>query len=298
MTTPEDNLPAPQENAGVEATGESSLTAQAPVVTPAAVLSQQALPEDLRTPWSWGYLVLFVVLAFFTLIFLELSFEVYAMVRLRLTYAELQRLATTSAAYITARQALWFAALMLYLFVLIRGLQGQPFWRTIGWRPLRPRSMTPGAAVLLCLVGGCGLAFAISLVGSRLIDPKTRLPIQELLQDRQSVLLVMVLAVLAAPLVEETIFRGYIYPVVARSFGVPAGVLVTGILFGLLHAMQLGGAWGLVTLLAVVGIVLTYVRARTGTVLASYLLHLGYNSMLFVSTAISTHGFRHFPTSP
>jgi membrane protease YdiL (CAAX protease family) len=107
----------------------------------------------------------------------------------------------------------------------------------------------------------------------------------------------MALGILVAPLVEETIFRGYIYPVVARKFGVTIGVLATGALFGILHAAQLWGGWGQIALLVVVGIVLTYVRARTGTVLASYLFHLGYNTILFVGFYFATGGLRHLPGS-
>jgi len=44
--------------------------------------------------------------------------------------------------------------------------------------------------------------------------------------------------------------------------------------------------------LTVVGIIFTYVRARTGTVLASYLLHLGYNSMIAISTIAAMHGLK------
>ena len=37
-------------------------------------------------------------------------------------------------------------------------------------------------------------------------------------------------------------------------------------------------------------------RAQTGTVLASFLLHLGYNSMIALATIIGTHGFTKIPT--
>ncbi len=264
--------------------------ASASSATPTAA----ALPDDLRTPWSWGHLVIFLVFAFASLLALDIVFIVFSMVALRATPAELQKLATSNARYVTARQALWFAALMLYLFAVVRFLHGAPFWRTIGWKRLRPRSLSPAGAVLACLLGGAVLAIVVSMAANR-IGTKAKLPIEALFQNRQSVLLVMALAVLAAPLVEETIFRGYIYPVLARTLGVPAGVLLTGALFGALHAMQLWGAWGLIALLVLVGVVLSYVRARTGTVLASYLLHLGYNAMLFLGTAVSTSGFRHFP---
>jgi membrane protease YdiL (CAAX protease family) len=109
------------------------------------------------------------------------------------------------------------------------------------------------------------------------------------------VFLLMVLAVTLAPLVEEMIFRGYIYPVVARSLGIPAGVILTGILFGLLHAPQLSGAWAQIGLLIVVGIVFTYIRAVSRTVLASYITHLSYNGYIFVTTMIQTHGLRNLP---
>jgi len=105
-------------------------------------------------------------------------------------------------------------------------------------------------------------------------------------------------AVLVAPLVEETVFRGYLYPLFAKSLGVAPGIVITGVLFGLMHGSQLGWTWGLVLLLTFVGIIFTFARARTGTVLASFLLHLGYNSMIAVSSIIATKGFQHMPLQP
>ena len=48
-------------------------------------------------------------------------------------------------------------------------------------------------------------------------------------------------------------------------------------------------------LLAFVGVTFTYVRARTGTVFASYLMHLGYNSLIAIITILGTHGFTRMP---
>ena len=73
---------------------------------------------------------------------------------------------------------------------------------------------------------------------------------------------------------------------------------MTGVLFGLMHGAQLGWSWAIVALLIVVGIVFTSVRAHTGTVFASFLLHLGYNSMIAVTTIVGTHGFTRIPTGP
>jgi membrane protease YdiL (CAAX protease family) len=74
-------------------------------------------------------------------------------------------------------------------------------------------------------------------------------------------------------------------------FGTASGVLVTGFLFGMLHGWQLGWNVTLVSLLTLVGVIFTLVRAATGTVLASFLMHLGYNSLIAVITIILTKGF-------
>jgi membrane protease YdiL (CAAX protease family) len=92
---------------------------------------------------------------------------------------------------------------------------------------------------------------------------------------------------------EELFFRGFLYPVLARWLGVTAGVFVTALGFGMLHAMQLGFAWGAVFIIFLVGLALTIVRAVTNSVGCSLVVHIAYNSTLTVLTFIGTDGFRH-----
>jgi uncharacterized protein len=132
-------------------------------------------------------------------------------------------------------------------------------------------------------------------VASALFPAKSKLPIENFFQDRESALLLMLLSVLLAPVVEETIFRGYIFPVVARSFGVGTSVLATGLLFGLLHAEQLKGGFWQIVLMVIVGIIFTWVRAAKRTVLASFLVHLSYNSFLLLAFLVSSDGLRALP---
>jgi len=122
-------------------------------------------------------------------------------------------------------------------------------------------------------------------------------PMEELFKNRQTALLFVAMAVLVAPLVEETLFRGYLYPMFARSFGVGPSILLTGLLFGLMHGAQLGWTWSLVAMLTLVGIIFTLVRARTGTVFASFLMHLGYNALISIAAMVSTHGFTKMPST-
>jgi len=69
------------------------------------------------------------------------------------------------------------------------------------------------------------------------------------------------------------------------------------VLFGLMHGAQLGWTWGLVFVLIAVGVIFTFVRARTGSVFASFLLHLGYNSTIALFSILATQGFTKMPTT-
>jgi membrane protease YdiL (CAAX protease family) len=181
-----------------------------------------------------------------------------------------------------------------YLAAHLRLRFGVPFWRTIGWRPLETRGIPRGLGYSALVFGGLLLGFITSLLGS-IFPPKHALPVQLLFQNRHAALFLMLMSVTVAPVVEETIFRGYIYPVLGRSWGISAGVIVTGVLFGMLHARQLwGGPWQIAALVFV-GIVLTFVRASTRTVLASFLVHTSYNSFQVIVTLIGTHGMRYVP---
>jgi membrane protease YdiL (CAAX protease family) len=253
------------------------------------------LPEDLRVPWGWGDLVLLVAVAisgtFVVSLLLIKGFTIAGV-----SFRQVQNIPGNRNLFLILNQALLSLVLLAYLAAQMRHSFHVPFWRTVGWRPLQT-GQTPRAAAYMGLIfSGCLLAILVTL-SSAAFKSNTKMPIEQFFQDRRSALLLMSLGVLLAPVLEETIFRGYLYPVVARSFGVNAGILVTGTLFGLLHASQLWGGWAQIALLVVVGIVFTYARARTHTVVASYLLHVSYNSFLFLGFLIASHGFRHFPAA-
>jgi len=253
------------------------------------------LPEDLRVPWGWGDLVLLVAVAisgtFVVSLLLIKGFTIAGV-----SFRQVQNIPGNRNLFLILNQALLSLVLLAYLAAQMRHSFHVPFWRTVGWRPLQT-GQTPRAAAYMGLIfSGCLLAILVTL-SSAAFKSNTKMPIEQFFQDRRSALLLMSLGVLLAPVLEETIFRGYLYPVVARSFGVNAGIVVTGTLFGLLHASQLWGGWAQIALLVVVGIVFTYARARTHTVVASYLLHVSYNSFLFLGFLVASHGFRHFPAA-
>ncbi len=256
-------------------------------------LTNDYVTEDIRVPWSWTDLVLFVVLAIAGFILISL-FVGLAIAVSGANFRSIQNNPHDINLLSIAIQVLVDLGLLAYLVAQMRLRFRSPFWHTIGWRKLDTGRIPPLAFYSGLILSGFFLSIIVSL-GSSLFPPAKNLPIETLFQDRYATVLFMSVAVLIAPLVEETIFRGYIYPVVARSFGKVWGILATGTLFGLLHASQLWGGWSQIALLVFVGVVLTFARALSRTVVASFVIHTSYNSVQVIGLLVATHGLRHLP---
>jgi uncharacterized protein len=249
-----------------------------------------ALPPDLRVPWDWLDLLLLAVLALAGSVLLRLLLA-WVFAAFGVKAAQLRASPSETGLFTIVHQVLLFLLLLGYLTAQIRGSFGASFWRTIGWHTLEP-GQVPRALRYFGLVAAGFLIAALVQLASIAFASKAKVPMQGLFQDRRTAILLLLMAVFVAPVIEETIFRGYIYPVVARSWGMVTGVLATGILFGLLHARQLWGGWVQIGLLVGVGIVFTYVRAVARTVLASYLLHVSYNFFVSFAFLLGSHWLR------
>jgi hypothetical protein len=262
---------------------------------PSSYVPRPPLPEDLRISWSWPHFFVFIFFALSSFFLVQASLILYYAPHRSLPPKELERYLLNKPQFLFGTNLLWYAAIFLFLYVTLGVLRGVPFWSSLGWKKLKSNLSAGRANPWAYFFAGCGLAIFVFIASSQ-VHTSDKMPIEEVLKNRSSAMLLMAMAVLIAPLVEETVFRGYLYPLFAKSFGIVPGILLTGILFGLMHGAQLAWTWGIVGLLIVVGIIFTFARAQTGTVLASFLLHLGYNSMIAVATIIGTHGFTKIPT--
>ena len=239
-------------------------------------------------PWGWMEVALFVILGVIASYVVTSAAAEIAVRFFGVRAADVfdqDKMTTAKSVVVLLSQAAVDGLAILYFYFMLRARTDAPFWRTIGWRDLYWSDRRIRSSAIRFLAGGAVLAFVVTFAGG-FLNSKGTLPIEELLQARVSILLFGLLGVLVAPLVEETIFRGFLYPVIARRFGIAAGVAITGTLFGLMHAAQLWGGWGQIALLILVGVVLTWVRARTETVAASYFVHLGYNGLQLVGYLI------------
>lgn len=269
------------------------------------------LPEDLRISWSWPHLITFLIFGFASLLIVQIGAVILLSTSRHLTQKQLQQLIESKPQFLVGTNVLWYALLFLFLYMTLAVLRDLPFWRSLGWKKFTVGPIPGKHNPWMFFFSGCGLAIFVAMASSR-VKNVDHVPIQELFKSRTGAILLMSMAVLVAPLVEETVFRGYLYPLFASKFsglaenfgfaplkairiGTGAAIGLTGFLFGLMHGAQLGWTWGLVSLLILVGVIFTFARAWTGTVLASFLLHLGYNSMIAVTSILATKGFTEMP---
>jgi membrane protease YdiL (CAAX protease family) len=92
--------------------------------------------------------------------------------------------------------------------------------------------------------------------------------------DLVQVSLGFVAVVFAAPLGEEVFFRGFLFSALRRRFGLPAGALLSAVVFGLFHFV--GGPL-LVVLMICFGIALALLFHRRGSLAAPIAAHAIFN---------------------
>jgi membrane protease YdiL (CAAX protease family) len=183
-------------------------------------------------------------------------------------------------------QTVGYALTFIFARILITVRTQQDFWTAVHWDFPKPK------ASFTYVVIGITLAVLGQIVGHFLPMPKT-LPIEKLFAEKTAAYLLVAFGVLVAPLVEELLFRGLIFPLAARTLGVIGGTVLTALLFSLIHLPQLAHAWAPWLVIFGVGLVLTTVRARTNSLAASWIVHFSYNATLFAVLFYLTSGFQH-----
>ncbi|MCU0315290.1 MAG: CPBP family intramembrane metalloprotease [Fimbriimonadaceae bacterium] len=133
-------------------------------------------------------------------------------------------------------------------------------------------AMVPVAAVALGIVG-----FLTSRFGQ---GPGH--PVQDLVTSESSPLTfiaIFVTAAIVAPVWEELAFRGFLAPALAKKFASPLwGVIVSSLLFALIHPQGPIAAIGLATL----GAMMAYGMIRTTSLLPAIIVHAIHNGVLIL----------------
>jgi len=181
--------------------------------------------------------------------------------------------------------------------VLVLWLRARhPGWpRIIGWPPagarLRELAVGAGFGILLEIIAvATGALVAVlleSLTGETVESP------EQVSSDLQGwgVVILVLMAVIVAPVVEEFVFRGLLFRSIADRHGFWLGAIASAVPFGLTH-VAVGAAvdlWALRITLTVVGIVLAWIHRRRRNLMANIVAHATFN-MIGVAIILSGVG--------
>jgi hypothetical protein len=229
------------------------------------VIAPPLPPRDPFWGWTDFALVLGLLVAMIGLIFFLGGAAV-------LIFPSLQ---TDQAPLLLPLQVAFYAAIYFTFLLALRFRYDRPVFTSLGWK----RTIS-NKSLLFIGVGGFVLSPLVSLVASLAHTPEVHLEALDQLEKQPVILAIFgVMAITIAPLFEELLFRGFLQPLFTRTFGVAAGILITAILFGSLHAPEYKFVWQYVVAVSFVGVVLGVVRYRTGSIIPSTLMHACYNAV-------------------
>ncbi len=151
---------------------------------------------------------------------------------------------------------------LLALYATLKFRHGGAVWKALGWTLPSRRYLLAAPLVGILWAGVVILVVRSTSIAS---TPPTAWKL-------------LALAATLGPVVEESFFRGCLLPLIARTSGSPAAVILTAIVFAFFHQPP--------TLLhcacfAVSGILYGWVRVVSGSTTAAALMHSVYNLTLF-----------------
>ena len=179
----------------------------APVVLPPAVVIN---PNAENPPWGGlDLLIVGLVLVAAVFLFTSIAFVIVLHSPLAHGMSAAQLGKNPGPLVIVPSMTLAYLAMLVAMYWLVTRHQQRSFWQTVGWH-------WPGNLGWLgFLAAGAFLAVALGELSRLLPIPKS-LPMDQFFQNPQGAYLMMIFGVAVAPLAEEMLFRGFLYPVLDR----------------------------------------------------------------------------------
>ena len=248
--------------------------------------AQLPLPQDSATPIQtgpnnppWNSPVAFAVwlLSVLFIVFVPNLFVIPYIIRQHIPLSDstrlIQFLQSDPTAVLLSLGAIIPAHLLTFAvaWAVITRFRQFPFFKTIGWTWGGMR-WWHFAAILVGF-------FALALVLGEVMPEQENDLLRILKSSRFAVYLMAFLATFTAPFVEELVYRGVLYSAFQRTFGTVAGVISVTLLFSLVHVPQYYPSWVTIILLTLLSLILTIVRARTGSLLPCIMLHFLFNGI-------------------
>lgn len=174
-------------------------------------------------------------------------------------------------ALIASSQFLGFGVAIVALLRRFRGEDGV----------IRVHVRVPGAAVLWAMLAGVGLQLPLAEIGNvmgELVghDPEHQLALRRMLEPHSvgRGIAVTTAFVFMSPMMEEALFRGMLLPSLERRHGAAKALLLTSLLFAIIHGRPTAMAYAFAA-----GLILGAIRLRTGNTVVCVATHAAINAV-------------------
>lgn len=159
--------------------------------------------------------------------------------------------------------------LTILIFFIVAKIRKKKFTESASLRKFKPATVAP------IVIGGIAFNFAISYLMNLIPFPQTWIDSYEassteLLGNVSIALWISV--VIMAPLVEELTFRGFMYTRLKQGMPKWIAVILTSLVFGIVHGTLI---WAIYTF--VFSLALIYILERTKSIWACILFHMSFN---------------------
>jgi membrane protease YdiL (CAAX protease family) len=111
---------------------------------------------------------------------------------------------------IVPAMALAYLVVMGFMYMRLARVRHVQFWQAVSWR------WPQGTSWLGFLMAGGATAITLGVLASKLLPMPKSLPVDRYFGDRLSAYLMVFFGIAVAPLAEELLFRGFLYPVLDR----------------------------------------------------------------------------------
>lgn len=251
-----------------------SFTDALPVLPGNPINSYKAKPDPDNPHWSFlSALGIFALSVVLIVVFGVVAIAAYTALS-GATINSAEELTRHPAAIVANLIGIFPAHLLTILaawFLVTRAGQ-QPFFQSLGW------NWTPNFGFWACL--GVTIGVYVASAAIILSFGETENELTKILQSsRTAVYLTALMATFTAPLTEEIVYRGVLYPAFRKTAGAAPAILIVTILFALVHVPQYYPSIGTILAICLLSLILTVIRASTGSLLPCVVIHTLFNGV-------------------
>ncbi len=160
------------------------------------------------------------------------------------------------------------------------GLRGLPTWTDILLSPV---------GYIVSLLGAVAIVYVMQLILPVVNWSETQDVGFNNVVSSTDRIITFVALVIFAPLMEELIFRGYLYSRLRGKMSALPAIILVSVLFGAMH-----GQWNVGIVVGVMSVVLCIAREMTGTIYAGILMHMIRNGIAFYMLYVNPMGLSGF----